>query len=670
MCGIAGIVNLREAEPPSREALLRMAGALKHRGPDEFGLYRDRAAGLAHARLSVIDLACGQQPLANADDTLWIAFNGEIFNYIELRDELEALGRRFRTHSDTEVIVHAWEVWGEDALRRMNGQWAIALWDAPRKRLVLARDRVGVRPLHVCRRGGRLYFASEVKAIFAADPSMPRALDPVGIDQTFTFWSPLAPHTAFAGVEELRPGHVRIYEDGEVLERAYWTPSFPETPGRASQYAGSLEQASDAVRDALEQATALRVLRADVPVGSYLSGGLDSSLIASLARRACTGRFHTFSLRFADAEYDETDYQRLMAKTLGSEHSEVLVTRTDIAAALPDAVCHTERPLLRTAPVPLFLLSRLTREHGIKVVLTGEGADEMFAGYDLFREGKVRRYWARQPASERRPLLLQRLYPYLSRSPVSQQAMARQFFGRGLHQAGLPGFAHRTRWDTTAALKRMFGADTRASLAGYDGVARFRDTLPAGFGRWDSLGQDQYIEIRTLLSGYLLSSQGDRMLMAHSVEGRFPFLDRDVIALAESLPSRYKLRGLDEKHVLKGAARGLVPPEIVERTKQPYRAPDALSFVGADRPEYVDALLSAEAVAGGGVFEPRAVAQLWSKCKARGAQGQFSNADNMALVGVLTTQLLHEHFVRNRPDATAGIALTVDRDLVASAEHA
>jgi asparagine synthase (glutamine-hydrolysing) len=340
----------------------------------------------------------------------------------------------------------------------------------------------------------------------------------------------------------------------------------------------------------------------------------------------------------------------------------VVVKRSDIAAVFPAVIEHTERPILRTAPAPLFLLSKLVRDHGIKVVLTGEGADEFFGGYDLFREGKVRRFWARQPDSRLRPRALERLYPYLARSPVSQQAMAKRFFGRNLENAHRPGFAHDTRWSTTTALKRLFTEGMRSRLAQRDVVADFLGTLPPEFAHWRPLAQDQYIEIRTLLSGYLLSSQGDRMLMANSVEGRFPFLDRDVVALADSLPEKYKLRVLDEKHVLKRAARGLVADAILARQKQPYRAPDALSFVGGGVPEYVNEMMSDAAVRDAGVFEPAPIAQLWRKCRSQPEGGQFSNADNMALVGVLSTQLLHHQFVRNRPTGQPPAALKTDLD--------
>ncbi len=391
------------------------------------------------------------------------------------------------------------------------------------------------------------------------------------------------------------------------------------------------------------------MLRADVPVGSYLSGGLDSSIVAALGLRAKGERFSTFSLRFEDDEYDETPYQRLMAARLGSDHHEVSVSRQDIVDVFPEVIAHTERPILRTAPAPLFLLSRLVRNAGIKVVLTGEGADEMFAGYDLFREAKVRRFWGRQPGSSARPLLLERMYPYLQRSPVAQRAISRQFFGQRLDEWREPGFGHDMRWRSTGALQRLFAPEITAVLADHDVRAELLGHLPEAFSRWTPLAQDQYLEIRTLLSGYLLSSQGDRMLMANSVEGRFPFLDRGVAALADSLPAAYKLRVLDEKHVLKRAARDLIPSEIFDRKKQPYRAPDALAFASAPEADWIEEVAGTAALEACGVFAPLPARQLLDKCLARGATGQFSNADNMALVGLLSTQLVYDGFIRRRP---------------------
>jgi asparagine synthase (glutamine-hydrolysing) len=649
MCGIAGIVNLSENKAPvTIEQLGHMAGAIEHRGPDEFGVYRDAHAGLAHARLSIIDLATGQQPLSDDTNTLWIVFNGEIFNYVELREELIQKGHHFKTKSDTEVIVQAWKAWGEAAFDRFNGQWSVALWDSTARRLILSRDRLGVRPLYYAEHEGRVIFGSEVKAMFAGEPSLKRELDPVGIDETFTFWTVVPPQSVFKGIKELEPGHVRIYEHGKpTREAAYWVPKYPE--GKTHLFQGSLEEATTATLAALDKATHLRMVRADVPVGSYLSGGLDSSLVAALAARAKPTGFQTFSLRFADAEYDETEFQRSMSKRLGTDHHEIVVTRKDIADVFPKVITHIERPILRTAPAPLFLLSSLVRKNNIKVVLTGEGADEMFGGYDLFREAKVRRFWARSPQSTWRPKLLERLYPYMARSPVAQQALTRQFFGRGLERYKDPGFSHEPRWHGTAALKRLFNADMRAALGDRNAVQQFLQTLPPEFARWPYLAQDQYIEVRTLLSGYLLSSQGDRMLAGNSVEGRFPFLDKDVIALSNSLPPSYKVRVLDEKHVLKRAAKGLITDEILSRTKQPYRAPDALSFCSADRPEWTNEVMTEASLTAANVFDVKGALQLWNKCLTRKDDSQFSNSDNMAVVGILSTQLLYHSLVATKP---------------------
>jgi asparagine synthase (glutamine-hydrolysing) len=633
--------------PPALDDLAAAVGTLRHRGPDECGAYRDERAGFGQARLSIIDLETGQQPLSDEQGTLWTVFNGEIFNYIELRADLLTRGHRFRTKSDTEVIVHAYREWGEGAFERFDGQFAIALWDAQRQTLVLARDRLGICPLHLCEHRGRLWFASEVKAIFAADPSIPRAFDPAGLAETFTFWTTVAPQTVFAGITELEPGHVRTVSREGTSDHAYWSSSYAVDAGTA--FSGSIDDAVDAVRERLLASVRLRMLRADVPVGCYLSGGLDSSIVAALGHEASATAFHTFSVRFEDAAYDETRYQHMMAERIGSRHHEITIGPTDIAEAFPAVVLHAERPLLRTAPAPMFLLSELVHRSGIKVVLTGEGADELFGGYDLFREAKVRRFWGRRPLSSMRPRLLERLYPYLDRSPVLERAMAREYFGRERERWREPGFGHAIRWRSTAALQRIFAADLRDQTRRHDVTGRLLSDLPSDFLAWSFLDQDAYLEIRTLLSGYLLSSQGDRMLMAHSVEGRFPYLDPLLVELAGSLPARFKLRGLEEKHVLKRVASGLVPEEIIDRSKQPYRAPDVRSFVGDATPDWVAEMLSPRAVSEAGVFDPVAVQRLWSKCQGSPADRPPSNADNMALTGVLSTGLLHQQLIGRAP---------------------
>ncbi len=641
MCGIAGIISFGNAPLPDRPAVLSaMASALQHRGPDESGLYRDAHAAFVHTRLSIIDLTSGSQPMSTADGQWWITFNGEIFNYIELRDELKSRGYAFKTSSDTEVAATAFEAWGIDAFSRFNGQWAIALWNPATRTLVLSRDRVGVRPLYLYRTTNLLRFGSEVKALFA-DPDVPREMDPVGLDQIFTYWSTIAPVTPFAGIEQLKPGTARVYDAaGKIFEFQFWRPSF--TYIRPFQ---SMDDAAAMLREKLEYATRLRMIRADVPVGSYLSGGLDSSVIARLGSTNCSGVFRTYSIRFDNPEFDETQYQRAMASTLESRHEELVVTAADIAAAFPDVVFHAESPILRTAPVPLYLLSGAVRSAGIKAVLTGEGADEFLGGYDLFKEAKVREFWSKDLTSKVRPLLFDRLYPYLARSPQHARGMALEFWRQGVDAPTSPSFSHGPRWNSTSKLKRFFSRELREGIAA-KAHPEMTDDLPADFPRWDILSRAQYLEITTLLAGYLLSSQGDRMLMAHSVEGRFPFLDIGVMEFGNSLAPNYKMAGLNEKAVLRHMAKGLVPAAVLERKKQPYRAPDAACFVGPNAPIYVDEFFDEESLKSSGLFDPLAVRMLVNKCAAAAGNGQrpLSNSDNMAVVGILSTLLLQKQF--------------------------
>ena len=650
MCGIAGILNRNgRREPVSLELLQSMAAEICHRGPDEFGAFRDDHAGLVSTRLSIVDLVTGQQPLSNEAGTLWIVFNGEIFNFVELREDLIARGHHLRTNSDTEVIVHAYEEWGEDCFNRFNGQWAVALWDSKARRLVLSRDRVGVRPLYVRESHDTVWFGSEVKAIFA-DPGVSRSLNPAGLAQTFTYWAPLAPTTVFEGIEEIPPGCTWIYDkDSPRREHQYWALSYPPSRGDACRL--TLNEAKEELREKLMRATRLRMLRADVPVGSYLSGGLDSSIIAWMGRQAKEGMFRTFSIRFEDPGLDESEHQHLMASQIITQHIERVVRRSEIAEVFPDVIRHTERPVLRTAPAPLYLLSQLVREAGIKAVLTGEGADEMLAGYDIFREAKVRSFWSALPDSKLRPLLFERLYPYLSRSPQQSKGLALQFWKQGLERAGQPGFSHDPRWSTARTIQKFFTPELEEAIR-KNPPADVLHRLPPGFRYWDELAQAQYLEMTTLFGSYVISSQGDRMLMANSVEGRFPFLDVEVMEFCNSLPSIMKLPGLNEKNILKRMACGMVPDPIIRRKKQPYRAPDALCFVTGKAPEYVPSLLSEDELGQAGVFHAGRVRRLYDKCLRRvqsgAAEEAFSNVDNMSFVGILSTQLLHHQFIRNR----------------------
>ena len=637
MCGIAGYFALTPRPLAPREVLLRMVEAVRHRGPDDSGVYYDGRAALGHRRLSIIDLSGGRQPLATADGRLWVTFNGEIFNYVELRQQLIVRGREFRTKSDTETILHAYAEFGPQCVQSFNGDFAYAIWDRANQRLVIARDRMGVRPLYYTVHQGVLVFASEVKSLFLY-PGLRPELDPLALDQCFTFWTPLAPRTAFKNIYELPAGYQLIAEHGAVKISPYWTLSYP---GRAERTGPSERDAEEQVKALLADATRIR-MRADVPVGAYLSGGFDSSATTALAKEH-NERLRTFSLEFEAPELDESAYQRTLVQALGTDHSALRCKGPEIATSFPAVIRHTERPVVRAAPAALFLLSREVRDHGFKVVLTGEGADEVFGGYDIFKEALVRRFWARQPQSKWRPLLLRRLYPYLGGLQSQPAAYLEAFFRTGLDAADDPLFSHMPRFALTRRIRQFYSPELRTTINGYDALADLRSQLPAEFGTWHPLSRAQYLETRCLLPGYILSSQGDRVAMAHAVEGRFPFLDHRVVELGAALAPALKVRGLREKYLLRRALGRELPRAIVERPKQPYRAPDSESFLHEGAPGYVEALLAPEAIARTGYFEPRAVTRLAKKCRA--TRGAVSAGDNMAFMAILSTQLLHSCYV-------------------------
>ena len=636
MCGIAGVCAARGYSiDPTRVAA--MIGVLEHRGPDDRGVHIEPDACLAHARLSVIDLAGGAQPMSNADGSLWITFNGEIFNYVELRDALRVRGHHFASLSDTEVLLHLYEELGADAVRRLNGQWAFGIWNSREHTLFLSRDRLGVRPLFYTRCGAEFLFASEIKALFA-HPGVSREIDPLGLDNIFTFWTTAAPRTIFKGIHELPPGHSLTWRDGEIRIERHWEPTFaPRLHARADEECEQLV-------DLLTSATKLR-LRSDVPVGAYVSGGLDSAVVTSLATRVSRTPVRTFSIAFSDAEFDESAHQRQVVAALGTEHRELRCTADDIARVMPDVVWHAETTQLRTSPGPLYLLAQMVRADGYKVVLTGEGADEVFGGYDIFKEAKLRRLWARFPHSLRRAALAKRLYPYLPSLQRQPAASLRAFFADDRDDLRDPCFSHLPRWRVTSRLKMFLSDDVKSAIGAFDGRAELVAKLPDAFDEWDPFCQSQYLEMKQLLPGFILSSQGDRVAMAHGVESRFPFLDPDVVAFASTLPPTLKMRALNEKFLLKQAVRTLVPTEIWRRSKQPYRAPGAKVFL-TSKNDYVADLLEPSQLCRGGIFDASSVAGLVNKCRGRETLGA---ADDMALVGIISTQLIVDRFINHFP---------------------
>jgi len=649
MCGIAGYLNLSDAAQPDDRLVHRMLGQIRHRGPDEFGIYLDDHVGLGNARLSIVDLAGGQQPIANETGDLWVVYNGEVFNHPELRQDLEQRGHRFSTSTDTEVLVHLYEEYGTDCLAKLNGQFVFALWDTRQRSLFIARDRLGVRPLFYTVAENTLLFGSEIKALFA-DPRVSRSIDPRGIEQVFSFWSTLSPGTCFSGIKELPPGHFMIARDGRFDLTRYWALNFTTPPTESSRIQGpssgsrrSLASLADEFAELLTDATRIR-LRADVPVGAYLSGGLDSSTISAIIREIGTSKLDTFSIAFNDPEFDESEPQKKMAAFLGTEHKVIRASHADIAEVFSEVVWHTETALTRTGPAPMFLLSKLVRDSGYKVVLTGEGADEFLAGYDIFKEAKVRRFWAREPKGTRRPQLLQRLYPEIVRLGASAPAFLTTFFGADLEDTAAPDYSHRVRWRNNRRTHRFFSPEFAAALTASDPTPGSTLFYPESFARWDTLQQAQYIEATTFLPNYLLSSQGDRVSMAHAVEGRYPFLDVRVVHFCNALPAHAKLPALREKVLLRETARRWLPPEITQRRKRPYRAPIHRCFGAAGAPAYIAESFSETALRKTGIFSPVSASRLFQAVQQGRSVGE---TDEMALIGILSTQLLHRHFIES-----------------------
>jgi asparagine synthase (glutamine-hydrolysing) len=518
-------------------------------------------------------------------------------------------------------------------LERLNGQFAFAIYDRRAGSLFLARDRFGILPLYYTARDGDLYFGSEVKALLATG-EVERTLDPEGLDEVFTFWAARAPRTPFRGIRALEPGCCARWQDGRLAVRRYYAFDCSEA---ASEPADAL----DALDDLLRSAVRLR-LQADVPVGGYLSGGIDSSIVCALAAEGSPHALRTFSVTFDDPTLDESRYQQAVAAEVRSRHAVQRIGRGDIARVFPDVVRHTETPLVRTAPAPLYLLSRVVREQGIKVVLTGEGSDEVFLGYDLFKEAIIRLLCWRRPESRWPPRLLDGLYPGIAPGTGKGDFWRGYFLSAGAPDD--PLFSHLPRFQLTARIKDFYSAEFRAGLGRFDPLAELRAKLPAGFTTWSALTRAAYLEMTTLLSSYLLSSQGDRMAMAHGVEARVPYLDHRLFEFAAALPARSKLRGLREKDILRrwGDSTGLVPPAVTRRRKQPYRAPDVPAFFDGRPPEYVEALLDPASLARTGVFNPQAVAGLVRRCRAGRAEGF---RESQALVAILSTELWHREFL-------------------------
>ncbi|MCU0413861.1 MAG: asparagine synthase (glutamine-hydrolyzing) [Ignavibacteriaceae bacterium] len=637
MCGIAGILNLGKEQPITPNALRRMVSIQHHRGPDESGAYIDNNIGLAHSRLSIIDLSEGTQPIHNEDKSLWIIYNGEVFNYPEIRQELVKLGHKFYTTSDTEVILHLYEEKGINCLSELNGQFAFAIWNSNSRTLFLARDRVGILPLFYTIQNKRLYFASEIKAIFC-DEEIPRELDLESLDQIFTFWTTLPGKTIFNNIRELPPAHYMLISPNGITTNKYWYMNFLNN---TETFYRKTDDLVNEISETLTDAVRIR-LRADVPVGTYLSGGLDSSALTETVKRKFNNELRSFGIRFENKNYDEGSFQNEMVNYLGVDHSEIVISNDDIATNFEDVLWHTEKPLLRTGPIPLFLLSKLVNQSGYKVVLTGEGADEVFGGYDIFKEAKIRNFWAKNPDSKLRPLLLARLYPYIFKDDRLNQTLI-AFFKSGIENPDDPFFSHNIRWKNTGKIKNFFSEQVKDSNRNYDGYSELMNLLPPSYSDWDIVTKAQFLESMIFLSNYLLSSQGDRVAMAHSVELRVPYLDHRVIELLGKVNSEIKINGLNEKHLLKKVFKDRLPASILNRWKNPYRAPIHKALLNSTM-SLVKEYCSEQSLKKSGLFENVKVARLISKLEKSNSAGEF---DEMALVGIISTQIIHENFIQD-----------------------
>jgi len=635
MCGISGIFNAGRA-PVSPDAVRSMLKQIQYRGPDESGIYMGQGVGLGSVRLSIIDLAQGQQPMCDADEELWIVFNGEIFNYIELKKELVELGYLFRTDSDTEVLLLLYKHYREKCLEKLNGQFAFAIWDTRDKTLFLGRDRVGIRPLFYYHEKGAFVFGSEIKCLMESGYVKAEA-DPESLNRVFTFWTIPTPGTLFKGIKEVPPGHYVVVREHDIQIKPYWELRFRGDPGPGPgvSLSDSLEEFESIITDSVR----LR-LRADVPVAAYLSGGIDSSATTWLIKQIEPGVLNTFSIGFESAEFDETGFQQSVARQLETVHRSITCKNTDIADHFARVLWHTEIPILRTGAVPMFLLSGLVNDHGIKVVITGEGADEFLGGYNIFKEAIIREFWSREPSSAIRPLLLQKLYPYLAQFQGKHSAMLKMFFGHRLQDSDSAVYSHLVRWNNSAHIKEHIRKDFLNGVS--DPVEAFVSALPEGFGELDLLSRAQWLEATLFMSGYLLSSQGDRMGMAHSVEGRYPFLDHRLIEFASGLPWNHKIRGLNEKYLMKKLMNGRLPDQVVNRPKQAYRAPVASSLISSRAPEYLQEVLSPGMLQKFGIFNATTVGKLLGKMQ----DGKtVTENDNMAVAGILSTQILLDMFV-------------------------
>ncbi|NLZ95111.1 MAG: asparagine synthase (glutamine-hydrolyzing) [Bacteroidales bacterium] len=640
MSGIVGFVN-KNGTVDTLNALKRMLTQIKHRGSDYNGVYISNCIGLGEGRISSSIKQTQKAPISNEDETLWIVWSGSVFNPNKLKSKLLDRGCQLKTDCDAELVLLLYQEFGMNSLNMINGQFAFSIWDVIKNELFIARDRVGICPLYYSMTTSGFVFASEMKALFEHPQLVPN-ISTKSLTQIATFWTTLTPNTIFEGVSELSPGHYLILNSDGLKSKAYW--EFPVyLPEEYSEK--SLAKSIDQFDELFSDAVAIRTEQ-DEPYGTYLSGGIDSSVTTAYIKKLHPGlNLDTFSISFTNPDFDESPYQDIAIDYYKTNHSKVICSDADIANNFKETVWHAETPLLRSAPTPMFLLSKLARKSNIKTVITGEGADEILGGYNIFKESIIREFWAKEPKSKYRPLLLKKLYPYLAQMSNTNDMALKMFFGYKLTETSSPVYSHLLRWNNTARIKNFFSSNLKDEIRNYNPVEEFSEKIKAKLKGVDLLSRAQWLEATIFMSSYLLSSQGERMVAANSVEARAPFLDHRVIELCMKLRPEYKLKGLNEKYLLKTMMRNRVPNDIIDRKKQPYRAPIASSFSSDNAPDYIQDMLSKEKIVSTGFFDYEKVKLLLDKMKLK---HQITEIDNMALTAILSTQILQSCFSEKR----------------------
>ncbi len=611
MCGIAGIYHYANGRSVDHDLLLAMRDRLTHRGPDDAGLRIEGPIGLAQRRLSIVDLSeAGRNPLANEDDTRWITFNGEVYNVLARRSELEARGHRFRSRTDTEMVLHLYEEYGDEVVHELSGMFAFALWDGPRKRLLVVRDRMGKKPLYWRADGGSFAFASEMKALLA-DPTLSRTVDPRALQAYLTLQYVPSPDSILQGVRKLPPGHLLIVTPDGVEERRWWTPPTDEKIERTDA------SAAGELRGLLETAVERRFM-SDVPLGAFLSGGIDSSIVCALMARRMDRPVKTFTIGFEGAPEDERAHARIVARHLGAEHHEFVV-RPDALSILPWLVWHMDEPLADSSTLPTWAVSEMARQH-VTVVLSGDGGDETFAGYETYRSA------AAYTRADRIPAPLRKLASGAAAALGSavNPAWARRFVR--LAQDPLERYLSFVAIAGPAEVAGVLAPDVRASLAAADPFARLRPHV-AGLDPRDPQTL-LHLDLTTYMTDDVLAKV-DRMSMAHALEVRVPLLDTDVVEFASRLPYGQKFRDGTSKWLLKRVAADLLPPSILARGKQGFAVPLERWF-GGRFDSFVDATLSRDAIVRRGLFDPDGVARLTQRALGRAPGGRPGRPDHVA----------------------------------------